>query len=408
MMRSSRFAVPGSIMLQAFHQSARCEDAASSAAYYGSYVGDRFGGGIGRRVGIDESQKRRIPNTGVSRIVLLQETHEQLKAWATSENWKEATRIHKAAYFTRTENLVQEAVLEKIRSHYVSVPTYEAQRPVQAALFRLEDDVEFKQLCEKSTVDQIPMVVRGVFDERAERCIVDFANKRLGGGWLSYGMVQEEKMFIERFDYGALCARSLLEMPDPISTPLASPFSMHPNEAWVLRGGVAFAHVPWYGRTPPDGLNRLKLLDPSADAETAPAVVAIDAIKASFEVYEGQHLRMMLVKAFTGFVAAKLDPDVGGSEKLATGSWGCGAFYNNERVIFVIQALAANLAGVELTYHVLGDGLSLAEAFAFLESAMLRKCTISQVLHQLEEKCQEDPGWRSKFSLKKGGPKPKL
>ena len=54
----------------------------------------------------------------------------------------------------------------------------------------------------------VPVLVEGIYDEKTERCVVDFANKRLGGGWLSYGMVQEEKMFIERPDLGALCARA--------------------------------------------------------------------------------------------------------------------------------------------------------------------------------------------------------
>ena len=35
-------------------------------------------------------------------------------------------------------------------------------------------------------------VVFGVFNEEKDPCVVDFANKRLGGGWLGYGMAQEE------------------------------------------------------------------------------------------------------------------------------------------------------------------------------------------------------------------------
>lgn len=382
----------------------RCdEDTTGFSAYYGSYTGDRFGGGIGRRVNLDESSRKPLVGTGIARIALIFESHEALKDFASSpERWAEATRIHKAAFFTRAENKYQEAVLEHLRQHYCSARTtsgtpYAAKKPIQAALFRFEDEAALKKLCDEKTVTSLPSVVRGIFDEKKERCIVDFANKRLGGGWLSYGMVQEEKMFIERFDYGALCARSLLELKEPLKEPIASPFSMHPNEAWILRGGVAFSHVDWYRRTPPDAMNRLTLLDPSLDEETAPTIIAIDAIKANFQVYEKHHLHMMLVKAYTGFIAAHVDSDVGGEKQIATGSWGCGAFYNNERVMFVIQTLAANLAGVELKYHVLGDGYSLADAFTFLEDALLKKKSISKVLEDLAHLCATDSGWRSKY-----------
>jgi len=364
--------------------------------YYGAYGSDRFGGGIGRRVGIDESSKKVLPGTGISRVALFSESHEALRAWATADNLRKATRIHKAAYFTRSENLVQEAVVERVRQHYVDATDYVAETPVQAALFRCEDEEVVWNRSASELVTRIPSIVRGVFDERSERCVVDFANKRLGGAWLSYGCVQEEKMFIERFDYSALCARSLVEMEDPVSAPLASPFSMRPNEAWILRGGPAFAEVPWYGRTPGDAESRLRLLDPANDRSTMPTVLAIDAIKADFDLYERQHLELMLIKAYTGFSAAVHDPDVGRSPTIATGSWGCGAFRNNERVMFVIQTLAANLAGVELTYHVLADGHRLGPAFVFLEEAVHQGLTVAQSLDMLLERCITDRDWRPK------------
>lgn len=376
---------------------ALCEGTeAAQSQYYGSYSGDRFGGGIGRRIGLDESRQQLVPHSCVSRVALISETHENLRDWATAENWRRATEIHKAAYFTRKENPVQEEVLQRVRAHYAS-SQHVAHVPVQAALFRLSSRISLESLCENTVLKRLPSIVFGVFDEREERCVVDFANKRLGGGWLSYGMVQEEKMFVERFDYGALCARSLLEMPDPTTEPIASPFSMRHDEAWVLRGAPTFARLNWYGWTPPDGLARTVLLDPAEDRETAPAVVAIDAIKASFPVYTREHLELMLVKAYVGFAAIRHDPDVGGEKRVATGSWGCGAFYNNERVMFVVQSLAAALAGVELTYHVLGDGYRLAEGLGFLEDAMLKKLTVEQTLEALAKRCSTDPQWRSKF-----------
>eukprot|EP00931_Biecheleriopsis_adriatica_P102061 TRINITY_DN77087_c0_g1_i1.p1 TRINITY_DN77087_c0_g1~~TRINITY_DN77087_c0_g1_i1.p1 ORF type:complete len:424 (+),score=96.58 TRINITY_DN77087_c0_g1_i1:169-1440(+) len=376
---------------------ALCAETAQAVSYYGSYTGDRFGGGIGRRVGVDERHRRLLPGTGVARVAAFSDTHERLRSWATAENWKKATAVHKGAYFTRTENLAQEAVVDHIRKHYVD-NNFEASEPVEMALFRLEDTEVFRDRCRRTTVAQLPAVVHGVFEEEREPCVVDFANKRLGGGWLGYGCVQEEIMFIERPDFGAMCARSLLEMPDPIAEPLASPFSMEANEAWILRGAPRFAKLGWYGRTPKNAISKVTLLDPEQDRFTSPTVIAMDAIKASFETYRREHLEMMLVKAYTGFVAAREDLDFGGQELVATGSWGCGAFYNSEPVMFVVQALAANAAGVRLTYHVLGDGRRLAPAFELLEDMLLKRLSVVEALDLLAERCAEDPAWKSKFN----------
>lgn len=183
---------------------------------------------------------------------------------------------------------------------------------------------------------------------------------------------------------------------DPTKEPVASPFSMHADEAWILKGGREWAKLGWYGRTPKHAMTLTELASP-LDEESTPTIVAIDAMKADFVQYTPRHLEMMLTKAYTGFAAARHDADVGGEKLIATGSWGCGAFYNNERVMFVVQALAANLAGVDLAHHVLGDGFRLSDAFGFLEDAMLRKLSVSETLKELAERCASDPKWTSKF-----------
>ena len=365
----------------------------SKVSYYGSYLDDRFGGGIGHRVGVDESGKQPLKGTGVVKVSTFSDTHEQLRTWATKENWQRATEIHKSAYFTRYTNEIQEAVLEHVRQHYEETQ-YKAKELVVMALYRFEDYNDFEDRFNKMRVRKLPAVVHGVFDEKNEKCIVDFANKRLGGGWLSYGCVQEEIMFIERPDFGAMCARSLLEMPDPRMEPLASPFSMKENEVWILKGAPRYAELGWYGRAPKDALKKVKLLNPEDDEKSSPTVIAMDAIKASFETYEREHLEMMLIKAYTGFVAAKEDH---AAVEVATGSWGCGAFYNGEPVMFAIQSLAANLAGVSLTYHSLGDGRRLAPAFQLLEEALVKKLTVKEALDLLVERCATDPAFRTKF-----------
>lgn len=298
-----RIASGGAVAAMTTWTATQCDINSDNFAYYG------VAGGIGTRVGLDESGATAVPGCAIVRLALLQETHENLRRWATAANWAEATRRHKAAFYDRYENLEQESLVETIRAHYHSFvsSTAASNSQVDAALFRCEDDA-FGALTSSIRVTGLPDLITGIYDEKIETCIVDFANKRLGGAWLSYGMVQEEKLFIERPDLGALCARALVDMPAADALPgskQACPFSMDRNEAWVFRGAPAYASLDCYGRIKPGWSKLLTLLDPADDRPTCPTIVAIDSIKASpargsgiggFECYERRHLEMMTLK----------------------------------------------------------------------------------------------------------------
>ena len=83
-----------------------------SADYYGG------GDGISSRWGIEEHSNAAgtaVPGTDL--LALFTETHERLRIWASEENWRKATHVHKTAFFPRGENLVLEAVMQDIRAH---------------------------------------------------------------------------------------------------------------------------------------------------------------------------------------------------------------------------------------------------------------------------------------------------
>ena len=282
--------------------------------YYGG------AGGIGERIGLQEHDAVTVPGAHcVTRVATIAEAHESLREWATESNWREATRVHKNG---RHGNTVQEEILQRIRAHYQEADPGKNAPTVRAALFRCNNAAEFSSLCERTAVSsKPPTLVKGTYDEKREKCIVDFANKRLGGGWLSTGMVQEEKIFIERPDLGALCARALLQMPTAVTAAaackeasallrkgeillalgrmrmamkswiqyrggvplLASPFAMRESEAWVLSGAPAYASIGWYGRTPPNAHDKYQLLAPAEDAASCPtsALLALDPIRPS-------------------------------------------------------------------------------------------------------------------------------
>ena len=81
----------------------------------------------------------------------------------------------------------------------------------------------------------------------------------------------------------------------------------------------------------------------------------------------------VLTTAFTAFEAAVAESthlgDAGAPVVVHTGFWGCGAFGGNRVVMTILQALAAQMAGVEhLVYHTgVGGGAPFEEAMAFVD-----------------------------------------
>ena len=111
--------------------------------------------------------------------------------------------------------------------------------------------------------------------------------------------------------------------------------------------------------------------------------------------------------AYVGFAAARHDSTLGGHRVIASGHWGCGAFGNNEKVMYVVQSLAADLAGVSLRYHCPEAGrvtidtdqkasVDLSPAVRLIEEARTEQLTVRAALDRLAERCATDPEWRTK------------
>ena len=99
---------------------------------------------------------------------------------------------------------------------------------------------------------------------------------------------------------------------------------------------------------------------------TVSNVLAMAAPACGFGKYERHELVGVLTTAYTGFLAARME-----SERLQphddapvihTGFWGCGAFGGNRTLMSILQCLAADLAGVNLTFWAFdGSGVQLVE-----------------------------------------------
>jgi hypothetical protein len=81
--------------------------------------------------------------------------------------------------------------------------------------------------------------------------------------------------------------------------------------------------------------------------------------------YARSELQGVLDTAYSGFAAARRESEAlagaGRRTNVHTGFWGCGAFGGNRTVMTVLQAMAADLAEVDLVFHAgKGDGVAVA------------------------------------------------
>ncbi|KAL6582014.1 hypothetical protein OROMI_006028 [Orobanche minor] len=224
----------------------------------------------------------------------------------------------------------------------------------------------------KSTVSLCQLEVRTtglIEDQLTEALEVDFANKYIGGGALSWGCVQEEIRFMIN--------------PELIVSTLFLP-EMADNEAIEIVGSERFSNYTGYARSfrfSGDYVDR-KTVDEMGRRRTR--IIAIDALcNPGKRQYRRECLLRETNKAFCGFLdqhkcqhhqmpleedikcswATKVPTssqtyketsypvkpnDLGQVQHdeigVATGNWGCGAFGGDPQVKVVIQWLAASQA----------------------------------------------------------------
>ncbi len=84
---------------------------------------------------------------------------------------------------------------------------------------------------------------------------------------------------------------------------------------------------------------------------------------------------------------------------IATGNWGCGAFYGNKYLKFVVQWLAASLAKRDMHYYTFGDEQLARELDSFVR-ALPAETTVGTLFCALQVVCDSasSPGGGSMFS----------
>ncbi|GBP58887.1 Poly(ADP-ribose) glycohydrolase [Eumeta japonica] len=166
---------------------------------------------------------------------------------------------------------------------------------------------------------------------------VDFANKYLGGGVLSYGCVQEEIRFV-------ICPELLVSM---LFTEV-----LKPTEALLMIGCERYSSYSGYGDTFQWAGDYKDTTPYDLSGRRRCAVLAIDALpfRRLEDQYRPETIAWVGVSACTSKFEARLSyPGV------ATGNWGCGAFGGSPHLKSLLQIMACTEARRPIAYYTFDD-----------------------------------------------------
>jgi hypothetical protein len=94
-------------------------------------------------------------------------------------------------------------------------------------------------------------------------------------------------------------------------------------------------------------------------------ILAMAAPAYGYGSYSEPEIHNIALTAYTGFLTARLESKGTFASdqrvELHTGFWGCGAFGGNRTLMTILQALAGDMAGVDVVFHGFDDvGVSIA------------------------------------------------
>uniref|UniRef100_A0A3P9LWA3 poly(ADP-ribose) glycohydrolase n=1 Tax=Oryzias latipes TaxID=8090 RepID=A0A3P9LWA3_ORYLA len=169
---------------------------------------------------------------------------------------------------------------------------------------------------------------------------VDFANKFVGGGVTSTGLVQEEIRFL--INPELIVSRLFTEALDD-------------NECLIITGTQQFSKYTGYSQTYQWGGSHQDATPRDGWQRRCTEIVAIDAMQFRnfLEQFHPDKITRELNKAYCGF--SRPDTDTTNLAAVATGNWGCGVFGGDTRLKALLQMLAAAEAGRDVAYFTFGD-----------------------------------------------------
>ncbi|KAF6719402.1 Poly(ADP-ribose) glycohydrolase [Oryzias melastigma] len=217
---------------------------------------------------------------------------------------------------------------------------------------------------------------------------VDFANKFVGGGVTSSGLVQEEIRFL--INPELIVSRLFTEALDD-------------NECLIITGTQQFSKYTGYSQTYQWDGNHRDTTPKDGWQRRCTEIVAIDALQFRnfLEQFHPDKITRELNKAYCGF--SRLDTDSKNLAAVATGNWGCGVFGGDTRLKALLQMLAAAEAGRDVAYFTFGDSRLMTDVnkmHSFLTQRNIRVGEVYDLLGQYySSECKSCPSRRPGVSL---------
>ncbi|XP_053778126.1 poly(ADP-ribose) glycohydrolase isoform X4 [Desmodus rotundus] len=240
----------------------------------------------------------------------------------------------------------------------------------------LEDFPEWER-CEKF-LTRLHVTYEGTIEGNGQGMLqVDFANRFVGGGVTSAGLVQEEIRFLIN--------------PELIVSRLFTEVLDH-NECLIITGTEQYSEYTGYAetyhwaRSHEDGSERDSWQRRSTE------IVAIDALhfRRYLDQFVPEKIRRELNKAYCGFLRPGVPSE--NLSAVATGNWGCGAFGGDARLKALIQILAAAVAERDVVYFTFGDSELMRDIYSMHTFLTERKLTVGEVykllLRYYNEECR--------------------
>ncbi|XP_075313687.1 poly(ADP-ribose) glycohydrolase [Odontesthes bonariensis] len=217
---------------------------------------------------------------------------------------------------------------------------------------------------------------------------VDFANKFVGGGVTSSGLVQEEIRFLVN--------------PELIVSRLFTEALDH-NECLIITGTQQYSKYTGYAQTYQWDGSYQDTTPSDAWQRRCTEIVAMDALhfRNFLEQFQPERINRELNKAYCGFARPKEE-----SQNLfavATGNWGCGVFGGDTHLKALLQMLAAAEAGRDVAYFTFGDSQLMTDVHHMHSFLSQRNISVGEVYDLLGQYyssvCRSCLGRRPDISL---------
>ncbi|XP_022046652.2 LOW QUALITY PROTEIN: poly(ADP-ribose) glycohydrolase [Acanthochromis polyacanthus] len=193
---------------------------------------------------------------------------------------------------------------------------------------------------------------------------VDFANRFVGGGVTSSGLVQEEIRFLIN--------------PELIVSRLFTEALDH-NECLIITGTQQYSKYTGYAQTYTWSGSHQDLTPSDAWQRKCTEIVAIDALqfRNHLEQFLPNRINRELNKAYCGF--ARPEEQSENLAAVATGNWGCGVFGGDTRLKALLQMLAAAEAGRDVAYFTFGDSQLMTDVHNMHSFLTQRNISVGEV-----------------------------